>query len=131
VNQILLPASAYLVLNFRDLAPPFASWRARKCDTKTFAFPAHNQELVLGQMTFALQQPFQISFEGVLCFNHCIEGFLYCGRQVICIDVLPLQFFLCHCLAPARLKERNACASFPDGRRGPVAPWGWTVVLPS
>jgi hypothetical protein len=38
-------------------------------------------------MTFALQQLFQISFEGGLCFNHCIERFLYCGRQVICTDV--------------------------------------------
>jgi hypothetical protein len=43
--------------------PTFASWRVRKCDPKTFSFPAHNQELVLRHMTFALQQPFQISLE--------------------------------------------------------------------
>src|SRR6516162_4483286 len=109
----------------------FTSWGAHIRDPKTFPLAAHNQELVLRHMTFAFQQLFQISFERGLCFNHCIERFLYCGRQIICIDVLPLQFFLCHCLAPAWLKERNAFTSFPDGRPRPVAPWGWTVVLPS
>src|SRR5262245_40443762 len=91
------------------------SWRAHIRNPQTFPLAAHNQELVLRHMTFALQQLFQISFERGLCFNHCIERFLYCGRQIICIDVLPLQFFLCHFLAPAWLKERNACTSFPRG----------------
>jgi hypothetical protein len=35
-----------------------------------------------------------------LCFNHCVERFLNIGGQIICIDVLPLQFFASHCLAP-------------------------------
>src|SRR5438128_5534412 len=30
-----------------------------------------------------------------------IERLLHRGRQIICIDVLALQFFPCHCLAPA------------------------------
>src|SRR5262245_26942222 len=54
-------------------------------------------------MTFGLQQLFQISLECRLCLNHRIEGFLHCGRQIICIDVLPLQFFLCHCCSPSAL----------------------------
>jgi hypothetical protein len=81
--------------------PTFASWRVRKCDPKTFSFPAHNQELVLRHMTFALQQPFQISLECGLCLNHRIERLLHRGRQIICIDVLSLQFFLCHCCSPS------------------------------
>jgi hypothetical protein len=40
------------------------------------------------------------SRRGSLRFNHRIERLLDRGRQVICIDVLPLQFFPCHCLAP-------------------------------
>jgi hypothetical protein len=47
-------------------------------------------------MAFDLEQLFQISLEYRLCLNHRIEGFLHSGRQIICIDVLPLQFFLCH-----------------------------------
>src|SRR5262249_1270658 len=77
----------------------FTSWRARKRDPKTLSLAAHNQELVLGHVTFVLQQLFQISLERGLCFNHRIERLLHCGRQIICIDVLPLQFFPCHCLA--------------------------------
>src|SRR6516225_530204 len=88
----------------------FTSWGAHIRDPKTFPLAAHNQELVLRHMTFALQQLFQISFERGLCFNHCIERFLYRGRQIICIDVLPLQFFLCHCFGPS-------CSS-----RGPECP---------
>jgi len=30
----------------------FTSWRARKRDPKTFSLAAHNQELVLGHVTF-------------------------------------------------------------------------------
>jgi hypothetical protein len=37
----------------------FTSWRARKRDPKTFSLAAHNQELVLGHVTFVLQQLFQ------------------------------------------------------------------------
>jgi hypothetical protein len=44
-------------------------------------------------MTFSLQQIFQIGLERGLCFNHRIERFLHRGWQIICIDVLPLQFF--------------------------------------
>src|SRR5262245_13616884 len=54
-------------------------------------------------MAFGLQQLFQISLEYRLCLNHRIEGFLHCGRQIICIDVLPLQFFLCHRCSPSTL----------------------------
>jgi hypothetical protein len=43
---------------------------------------------------------FQIGLERGLGFNHRIERLLHRGRQIICIDVLPLQFFPCHCLAP-------------------------------
>ena len=32
----------------------FTSWRARKRDPKTFSLAAHNQELVLGHVTFVL-----------------------------------------------------------------------------
>src|SRR6476661_40897 len=85
----------------------FTSWRARKRDPKTFSLAAHNQELVLRHMTFGLQQLFQISLERGLCFNHGIERLLHLGRQIICIDVLPLQFFPCHCLAPAWSDEKG------------------------
>src|SRR5262245_5389329 len=85
----------------------FTSWRARKRDPKTFSLAAHNQELVLRHMTFGLQQLFQISLEHGLCFNHGIERLLHLGRQIIYIDVLPLQFFPCHCLAPAWSDEKG------------------------
>src|SRR5262249_519143 len=35
-----------------------------------------------------------------LAYRPCIERLFDLGRQIICIDVLPLQFFPCHCLAP-------------------------------
>jgi hypothetical protein len=85
---------------FQGPCSAFTSWRARERDSKTFSLAAHNQELVLGHVTFVLQQPFQISLERGLCFNHRIERLLHRGRQIIRIDVLPLQFFACHCLAP-------------------------------
>src|SRR6516162_11713119 len=87
---------------FQGPCSAFTSWRARKRDPKTFSLPAHNQELVLGHVTFVLQQLFQISLERGFCFNHRIERLLHRGRQIICIDVLPLQFFPCHCLTPPR-----------------------------
>src|SRR5262249_24990559 len=64
-------------------------------------------------MTFGLQQLFQISLEYRLCLNHRIEGFLHCGRQIICIDVLPLQFFLCHCC-----KSIGPCGRLPRAAAG-------------
>src|SRR6516225_6144953 len=85
----------------------FTSWRARKRDPKTFSLAAHNQELVHRHMTFGLQQLFQISLERGLCFNHGIERLLHLRRQIICVDVLPLQFFPCHCLAPAWSDEKG------------------------
>src|SRR5262249_3651918 len=66
----------------------FTSWRARKRDAKTFSLAARDQELVLGHMTFVLQQLFQISLERGLCFNHRIERLLHRGMQIICIAVL-------------------------------------------
>src|SRR5215831_14377258 len=81
---------------FQGPCSAFTSWRARKRDPKTFSLPAHNQVLVLGHVTFLLQQLFQLSLERDLRFNHRIERFLHLGRQIICIDVLPLQFFPCH-----------------------------------
>src|SRR5262245_40233262 len=51
----------------------FTSRRARKRDPKTFSLAAHNQELVLGHVTFVLQQLFQISLERGLCFDHRIK----------------------------------------------------------
>src|SRR6478672_13443029 len=86
---------------FQGRCSAFTSWRARERDPKTFSLAAHNQELVLRHMTFVLKQHFQISLECGLCFNHRIERLLHLGRQIICIDVLPLQFFPCHCLPPA------------------------------
>src|SRR6266550_4514306 len=53
----------------------FTSWRARKRDPKTFSLAAHNQEFVLGHVTFVLQQLFQISLERGLCFNHRTKDF--------------------------------------------------------
>src|SRR5436190_21416096 len=84
----------------------FTSWRARKRDPKTFSLAAHNQELILGHVTFVLQQLFQISLERGLCFSHRIERLLHRSRQIVCIDVLPLQFFPCHCLAPTWSDEK-------------------------
>src|SRR5262245_34176821 len=95
----------------------FTSWRARKRDPKTFALAAHNQELVLGHVTFVLQQLFQINLERGLCSNHRIERLLHRGRQIICIDVLPLQFFPCHCLAPNALTKLKVSSPQRTGRR--------------
>src|SRR6516165_3998765 len=91
---------------FQGPCSALTSWRARKRDPKTLSLAAHNQELVLGHVTFVLQQLFQISLERSLCFNHRIERLLHRGRQIICIDVLPLQFFPCHFLAPAWSDEK-------------------------
>src|SRR5262249_12194639 len=55
----LLPASAHLVSNFRDLVPPSPRGVLANA-TPRFSLAAHNQELVLGHVTFVLQQPFQI-----------------------------------------------------------------------
>src|SRR6516162_5104076 len=101
------PASAHLTsFEFQEPRSAFTSWRARKRDPKTFSLTAHDQELVLRHVTFVLQQLFQISLERDLCFNHRIEGLLHRRRQIICIDVLPLQFFPCHCLAPTWSDEK-------------------------
>ena len=78
----------------------FTSRSARERDSKAFSLAAHNEELVLRHVTLFLEQLFQISLERRLCFNHCVERFLNIGGQIICIDVLPLQFFPSHCLAP-------------------------------
>src|SRR5262249_35747930 len=102
---------------FQGPCSAFTSWRARKRDPKTFSLPAHNQELVLGHVTFVLQQLFQISLERGLCFNHRIERLLHRGRQIICIDVLPLQFFPCHCLAPNALTKLKVLSPHGSGRR--------------
>src|SRR5215831_16271939 len=88
---------------FQEPCSAFTSWRARKRDSKTFSLAAHNQELVLGHVTFVLQQLFQISLERGLGFNHCIKRLFDLGGQIICIDVLPLQFFLCHRCNPSAL----------------------------
>src|SRR5262249_13907299 len=85
----------------------FASRRARIRYTQALAFPAHNQKLVLGHVPFVLQQLFQISLERGLCFNHRVEGFLHLGRQIVCIDVLPLQFFPCHALLQLGRTKRH------------------------
>src|SRR5262245_23135119 len=87
----------------KNAAPPSPRGVLANRDPKTFSLAAHNQELVLGHMTFVLQQLLQISLERGLCFNHRIEGLLHCGRQIICIDVLPLQFFPCHAQRPPPL----------------------------
>src|SRR5262245_35662710 len=102
---------------FQEPCSAFTSWRARKRDPKTFSLPAHNQELVLGHVTFVLQQLFQISLEREFCFNHRIERLLHRGRQIICIDVLPLQFFPCHCLAPNALTKLKVSSRQRTGRR--------------
>src|SRR6516165_4240751 len=107
-----LPA-AHLVLNFRDPAPPSPRGVRAYATPKRLPF-RHNQKLVLRHMAFVLQQLFQISLERGFCFNHRIEGFLHLGRQIICIDVLPLQFFACHGLAPAWSDEKRTLHSGPN-----------------
>src|SRR5215813_7731680 len=52
---------------FQGRCSAFTSWRARERDPKTFSLATHNQELVLGHVTFVLQQLFQISPERSLC----------------------------------------------------------------
>ena len=59
----------------------FTSWRARIRYPKMFSLPAHKQKLVLGHVTFLLQQHFQFSLERCLCCNHRIEGLLHIGGQ--------------------------------------------------
>src|SRR5262249_9981132 len=76
-------------------------------------------------MTFGLQQLFQISLKCRLCLNHRIEGFLHCGRQIICIDVLPLQFFLCHRCSPSALAVGFCRLFVPFG-----FPDDWRLIVP-
>jgi hypothetical protein len=72
-------ASCFRSFGFELQGPcsAFTSWRAHIRNPKAFPLAAHNQELVLRHMTFALQQFFQISFERSLCLNHRIERFLH------------------------------------------------------
>jgi hypothetical protein len=79
-----------LVLNFRDLALPSPRGVAANATPRRFPLRLITRKLVLRHMTLILRQLFQISFERGLCFNHCIERLLDLGRQIICIDVLPL-----------------------------------------
>ena len=72
-NCYLLPSFGF---EFQGPCSAFTSWRARKRDPKTFSLAAHNQEPVLGHVTFVLQQLFQISLERGLCFNHRMKDFL-------------------------------------------------------
>src|SRR5262249_5148444 len=84
----------------------FTSWHARKCDPQTFPLAAHNEELVLRHMTFALQQLFQISFERGLCFNHCIERF----------SLLRQANHLHRCSATSILPLPLSCSSLVEGK---------------
>src|SRR6266550_7540490 len=72
-DDSLLRDACSFGFEFQGPCSAFTSWRARECDPKTFSLAAHNQELVLGHVTFVLQQLFQISLERGLCFNHRIE----------------------------------------------------------
>src|SRR5262245_32902815 len=110
---------------FQEAWSVFTSRRTRKRNPKTLSLTAHNQELVLRHVTLFLQQLFQISFKRGLCFNHCIERLLDIGRQIICIDVLPLQFFPSHCLAPNVAAERRRLVS----ETGPLRFWGKETVF--
>src|SRR5262249_19370977 len=51
--------------------------------------------------------------------------FLHCGRQIICIDVLPLQFFLCHRCSPSAFAvgfcRLFVAFGFPDD---------WRLIVP-
>jgi hypothetical protein len=93
-----LPAFRSLSFELQGPCSAFTSRRARIRYTQALALPAHNQKLVLRHVAFVLQQLFEISLERGLCFNHRVEGFLHLSRQIICIDVLPLQFFPCRAL---------------------------------
>src|SRR5262249_28763724 len=93
----------------------FTPWSARIRYTQTFSLPAHKQVLVFGHVTFVLQQLFQISLERGLCFNHRIERLLHLGRQIICIDVLPFQFFPCHIFSPPWSDEKGTLHAGPNG----------------
>jgi hypothetical protein len=86
-NCYLLPSFGF---EFQGPCSAFTSWRARKRDPKTFSLAAHNQELVLGHVTFVLQQLPKLALN--------VASASTIGRQIICIDVLPLQFFPCHVL---------------------------------
>jgi hypothetical protein len=85
---------------------------------------AHNQELVLGHVTFVLQQLFQISLERGLCLNHRIERLLDLGRQIICIDVLPLQFFPWHHVGDNGCGQKPQHAVLTAARCAEAAVWG-------
>src|SRR4029453_15961592 len=97
----------------------FISFSSDRASTRSAVSRPSEKVLVLGHVAFVLQQLFQISLERGLCFNHRIERLLHLGRQIICIDVLPLQFFPCHCLAPAWSDEKSKPQ--PSGR-GMAAP---------
>src|SRR5215813_6390058 len=90
---------------FQGPCSAFTSWRARKRDPKTFSLPAHNQKLVLGHVTFVLQQLFQISLERGLCFNHRIERLFTAAGKSSASMFCHFKFFPCHCLAPNALTK--------------------------
>ena len=50
----LLPAFRSFGFEFQGPCSAFTPWRARERDPKTFSLAAHNQELVLGHVTFVL-----------------------------------------------------------------------------
>src|SRR5262249_24043645 len=79
--------------------------------------PAHNQELVLGHVTFVLQQLFQISLERGFCFNHRIERLFTAAGKSSASMFCHFKFFPCHCLAPNALTKLKVSSPQRTGRR--------------
>src|SRR5215831_18171999 len=92
-----LPA-AHFVLNFRDPAPPSPRGVLAYATPKRLPFRLITRNLSSGMWPSIFSSFSKSASKRGLCFNHRIEGFLHLGRQIICIDILPLQFFPCHAL---------------------------------
>src|SRR5262249_54039642 len=65
---------------------------------------------------------FQIGLERGLRFNHRVERLLHLGRQIIRVDVLPLQFFSCHVLLQLGRAKRHSSAPILPNR---LSGLGW------
>src|SRR5262245_15127687 len=89
--------SAYLVLNFRDPAPPSPRGVLANATPRRFPFRLITRNLSSGIWPSAFSS-FSKSALNVVSASTIVSKDFFTGRQIICIDVLPLQFFACHIL---------------------------------
>ena len=91
-------ATAHLVLNFRDPAPPSPRGVLANATPKRLPFRLITRNLSSGMWPSFFSSFSKSALNAASASTHRVKGFLHLGRQIICIDILPLQFFPCHAL---------------------------------